>query len=924
MAKQNILIVDADPKSTRVLEVSLKKAGYSVTKAIHGGDAIEKIAFSDPDLVISDTNMPEMDGFELCTKLKENEEWAGIPFIFLTAQKSIEDKIKGLELGVEDYLTKPIFIREILARVSLALGRRQKERLEERRGSKTKFSGNLMDMGVVDLIQTIDFSRKSGVIHLVKEDDEGEIFFREGKVIDAETLRRHGADAVYRMLVWSEGTFEISFSAIDHEDKIELSTQGLLMEGMRRLDEWGRLQEQLPPLTSTFDVDDGVLIERLGEIPDEVNDILKHFDGKANLMEVVDRCSFGDLEALSVITKLYFEGLITEISPELLGRISDTSGLDEPSDIIEDRLASPEPGPEPEPETETDPSLLPPGQYSKRKAQEDQRRRTSSLAITGERVSASEPVVAAPSVVPEPVVAAPSVVPEPVVAAPSVVPEPVVAPPSVVSAPVAAIPSPEQEVPSDEMSPFEAYVYESEKGKEKTRDTEEVVESSQSLIGEREDTGIAPRLSVAMTKARSWGARHQKSPIDVASERRARDDAEKIDTWADDGEGAQRDESPPVYVPGAGVDGAPEGAPVDLRSTSPGMPAVSPNMEGDSASSASPGPDKEENREPGKIAKALDAQAPPVDQSSLPSEPAKSGKTVEPEKGQYFEGQTYEAAVQERSPFDGSVRLGVGANEEDPEEGEEGGDREEYEDEEEWGEHEHRRPPQVKLIAAVVILTLLVATLLGYIFLQKGAARDFDNAPEVNKPEEYKRPDLEVKPLVDPKSGSKPSAGEPERKAQGEGTQGTGTPATTAQQDLPKPEPVGGAASPSPIPSEAAQPEVDEAKANYETLMAKAQKAGYKDKLELLRGAVEIYPRGDEAYATLASMLMEKRDSRTQALQLARKAVEINPDNGMAWLVVGYVNYLEGDKEQSQEAYKKCADCSGPRMYVNECRRLAK
>ncbi len=317
MAKQHLLIVDSDPKSLRVLEVSLKKAGFSVTKAVNGADAIEKIQISVPDLIISDTNMPEMDGFALNIKMKENPEWADIPLIFLTAQKSIEDKIRGLEQGIEDYLTKPIFIREILARVGLVLQRRQRERLENR-GSKTKFSGDLEDMGIIDLIQTIDISRKSGVIHLVREDDKGEIYFRDGKVIDAETNNRKAEDAVYRMLVWSRGMFEIEFINVDRKDNITLSTQGLLMEGMRRLDEWGRLLEQLPPLVSVFDVDDEMLAERLSEIPDEINTLLKHFDGKRSLMSVVDCCSLGDLEALTVISKLYFEGLIAEGGPDPL------------------------------------------------------------------------------------------------------------------------------------------------------------------------------------------------------------------------------------------------------------------------------------------------------------------------------------------------------------------------------------------------------------------------------------------------------------------------------------------------------------------------------------------------------------------------------------------------------------------------------
>ncbi len=312
MAKQHLLIVDSDPKSLRVLEVSLKKAGFSITRAANGVDALEKIRISAPDMIITETLMPEMDGFELIERLKEKPEWADIPVMFLTARKSIEDKIRGLEQGVEDYLTKPIFIREILARVSLVMQRRQRERLETR-GSKTEFSGNLQDMGIVDLIQTIDISQKSGVISVERDAERGEIFFKNGKVIDAETRSRRGDEAVYRMLVWSEGTFRIEFKAVNREDHITLSTQGLLMEGMRRLDEWGRLQEQLPPLTSIFDIDDELLAERLGEIPDEINSLLKHFNGERTLMEVVDLCPLGDLEALTIITKLYFEGLICDM-----------------------------------------------------------------------------------------------------------------------------------------------------------------------------------------------------------------------------------------------------------------------------------------------------------------------------------------------------------------------------------------------------------------------------------------------------------------------------------------------------------------------------------------------------------------------------------------------------------------------------------
>jgi len=312
MAKKKLLLVDADPRSVRVLEVSLKKAGYSVTTAEDGLDALAKVEVSSPDLVLSDTRLPNLDGYAFVQKLKARPEWASIPVVFLTSQKSIEDKIRGLELGVEDYLTKPIFVRELLARVNLLLARRTQENIATRGapGGRTRFSGSIHDMAVVDLLQTFEVSRKSGVVHLSNGQQRAHIYFRDGKLVDAEVSHLRGEEAVYRTLIWNEAEFEVEFFAVANDDIIGTSTQGILMEGMRRVDEWGRLCEQLPPLTTLFEIDHPELLERLSEIPDELNGILRLFDGQRSLLEVVDESPFEDLSTLSTISKLFFEGLL--------------------------------------------------------------------------------------------------------------------------------------------------------------------------------------------------------------------------------------------------------------------------------------------------------------------------------------------------------------------------------------------------------------------------------------------------------------------------------------------------------------------------------------------------------------------------------------------------------------------------------------
>jgi CheY-like chemotaxis protein len=227
------------------LEVSLRKAGFAVSTAESARAAQEKIVVGTPDLIISEIKLDDGDGFELCRRVRAKPEWQDIPFMFLTGEVGIENKIRGLELGVDEYLTKPIYIKEIVTRIHMLLQKRQRARIEERKDQRTRFIGRIADMPVVDVIQTIEVSRKSGVIHFLGERDrQAAIYFRDGKVIDAEAGPLAAEDAVYRLLTWNEGDFEVVFRTVRRREVIQISSQALLMEGMRRLDGWTRLLEQ--------------------------------------------------------------------------------------------------------------------------------------------------------------------------------------------------------------------------------------------------------------------------------------------------------------------------------------------------------------------------------------------------------------------------------------------------------------------------------------------------------------------------------------------------------------------------------------------------------------------------------------------------------------------------------------------------------
>jgi len=317
MARQHLLLVDGDARNLRVLEVSLRRAGFSITSAESAAQALRYLAHSEPDLIISDTKLGDGDGFELCRAVKGDARWRAIPFIFLTSATELEDKVRGLELGVEDYLTKPIYVKEVTTRVRMLLQRKQQERLG-RKDARTKFSGQLADMAIVDLLQTIEISRKSGTIEFDTDLGVATVWFRDGRVIDAKMGDLAAAAAVYRLLGLNEGTFEVEFENIQRLPVIEESTQSLLMEGMRRVDEWVRLLEGLPPLDHVLTIDPRLLADREEPLAPRETGLLRRFDGKRTIIEVIDSCGLDDLEALESISGLYFEGLLSDevASPE--------------------------------------------------------------------------------------------------------------------------------------------------------------------------------------------------------------------------------------------------------------------------------------------------------------------------------------------------------------------------------------------------------------------------------------------------------------------------------------------------------------------------------------------------------------------------------------------------------------------------------
>ncbi len=119
---KRILVVDDDEMVLMALDELLKPEGYEVHTVASGNEALQKLEHGAYDLIMTDVIMPEMDGFELCKRIREKEKYREIPVVFLTAKTRDEDRVRGLEAGANLFLSKPISPDKLLGIVSSTLG----------------------------------------------------------------------------------------------------------------------------------------------------------------------------------------------------------------------------------------------------------------------------------------------------------------------------------------------------------------------------------------------------------------------------------------------------------------------------------------------------------------------------------------------------------------------------------------------------------------------------------------------------------------------------------------------------------------------------------------------------------------------------------------------------------------------------------
>ncbi|ATB41416.1 transcriptional regulator [Cystobacter fuscus] len=298
---RKILIADPDLESVRPLSRALRTKGYQVHYAPDGSRALEVAVLRHPDLILFDEACRMLDARTFINILHTNPRTDDIPVVVSTSQFEA-DKLRGLRDG---FLRKPFNLDEVLSRIEHVF--RRSEAAKDLKSEAQEIEGSLSQLGIPDLMQILGMNKRSGKLTLERGNERGEIVVMEGRPFNARVGRAEGEKALFRLLVWTEGTFTFAPGNTSGKPRIQRPMDSALLEAMRQADEVNRLLPGLPPRhTRLVLAPEADLTQDQHPVTAQVVDLLRQ---PRSLGEVLDLAPATDLDVVGVLHTLLQKGV---------------------------------------------------------------------------------------------------------------------------------------------------------------------------------------------------------------------------------------------------------------------------------------------------------------------------------------------------------------------------------------------------------------------------------------------------------------------------------------------------------------------------------------------------------------------------------------------------------------------------------------
>lgn len=262
MTDKRILVVDDEPNVVKSCTRFLELAGFDVSGVSTGPDALE-LNRADPfELVLLDLRLGDMDGLEVLRTLREESPETAV--VICTAYGTKENVVEALRLGAQEFLEKPLEANELVDAVSAILDREDDAHVR----------GNLRTLSLPSIVQINCTEFNQARLRLRRRGQEGAVYFAEGNIVHAILGSHVGEEAVYELLAWEDGEFELEMGVEAPERTITTNWSGLLLEGMRRIDEAAADLDGLDELEEYTEVDE---MAKLQDVMKEMADNIPGF-----------------------------------------------------------------------------------------------------------------------------------------------------------------------------------------------------------------------------------------------------------------------------------------------------------------------------------------------------------------------------------------------------------------------------------------------------------------------------------------------------------------------------------------------------------------------------------------------------------------------------------------------------------------------
>jgi uncharacterized protein (TIGR02266 family) len=242
LRKLNVVIVDDDRLQSDLASSAFKARGDIVRIARDGLTGLALCLEEKPDVILTDVQMPKMDGWQMVRLLRARPNLAKVPILFLTSLSSESDRLVGYRLGVEDYVTKPPDPHDLMLRVDRAVLRAEQIHRSASNAEREALRGELSQVGIQSILSFIEMERRTGVLRIVSKEN-ARLEIRDGNIIRAhlESLAKATPRGqLFRILDLDSGRFEFVQGEVTGPDEIQLPTSNVLIEHARLRDEKGR------------------------------------------------------------------------------------------------------------------------------------------------------------------------------------------------------------------------------------------------------------------------------------------------------------------------------------------------------------------------------------------------------------------------------------------------------------------------------------------------------------------------------------------------------------------------------------------------------------------------------------------------------------------------------------------------------------